>query len=113
MRTRRVVLRLLAALIAVVQGFAPGAASIVDARPAALATSERAVTHFEEPGSQHAIAHQEHCVLCGVATQIPAEPVGATLPVDLGVATWPSRADWFGHAMTGAIGHLRTRAPPA
>lgn len=113
MRTRRVVLRLLAALIAVVQGFAPGAASIVDARPAALATSERAVTHFEEPGSPHAIAHQEHCVLCSVATQIAAEPVQATLPVDLGVATWPSRSDWFGHATTGAIGHLRTRAPPA
>jgi hypothetical protein len=113
MRSRRVVLRLLAALIAVVQGFAPGAASIVDARPAALATSERAVTHFEEPGSPHAIAHQEHCVLCSVATQIPAEPVQPSLPIDLGVPAWPSRSDWFGHATAGAIGHLRTRAPPA
>lgn len=113
MRTRRVVFRLLAALIAVMQGFAPGAASIIDARPAALAASERAVTHFEEPGSPHAIAHQEHCVLCSVATQMATELVQPSLPVDLGVAAWPSRSDWFGHATAGAIGHLRTRAPPA
>ncbi|MBK9979439.1 MAG: hypothetical protein IPP20_16245 [Gemmatimonadetes bacterium] len=78
MRSRRVVLRLLAALVAVVQGFAPGTASIIDARPAALALSENAVTHFEEPGSPHAIAHEEHCVLCSAATQLPAEPLQPT-----------------------------------
>ncbi|MBK6841420.1 MAG: hypothetical protein IPG88_03725 [Gemmatimonadetes bacterium] len=113
MRSRRVVLRLLAALVAVVQGFAPGTASIIDARPAALALSENAVTHFEEPGSPHAIAHEEHCVLCSAATQLPAEPLQPTPLGDVGVASWPSRADWFGHASADRTGHLRSRAPPA
>ncbi len=113
MRYRRLALRLLAALVAVVQGFAPGAASIIDARPAALASSERAVTHFEEPGSPHAIAHQEHCVLCHVATQSAAVPVAA-LPVgDTGVGAWPARAAWFAHAAAESAGNLRSRAPPA
>lgn len=113
MRSRRVVLRLLAALVAVVQGFAPGVASIIDARPAALAVAENAVTHFEAPGSPHAIAHQEHCVLCGAATQISAEPLPAPPLGDIGVATWPSRADWIGHASFDWNGILRLRAPPA
>lgn len=114
MRMRRLALRLMAALVAVVQGFAPGAASIIDARPAALAVSERAVTHFEEPGSPHAIAHEENCVLCGAASQLNGEPVAPSSPIgDSGVGAWPSRAAWFARNAVESADHLRSRAPPA
>lgn len=114
MRSRRFVLRLLAAVVAVVQGFAPGAASIVDARPAAHAASERSTVHFEEPGSAHAIAHQEHCVLCSVATHLVADPSAATVPLnDAGVGAWPSRASWLARHASEFESAVRSRAPPA
>ena len=113
MRARPFVLRLLAALLAVVHSVAPGAASIIDARPAARTVSERATVHFEEPGSPHAIAHQEHCVLSSIATQSAAVPVTPLPLFDAGVDAWPTRADWIGHAAGEADGQLRSRAPPA
>ncbi len=113
MRLRPLVFRLLAAVLAVVHAVAPGAASIIDARPAALAVSERSTVHFEEPGSPHAIAHQEHCVLCSVATQAWAEPVPPPTLQDAGVESWPSRADWIGHAAGESTAQRRSRAPPA
>lgn len=114
MRSRRLVLRLLAALVAAVQSFAPAVASIIDARPAAYAVSERSTVHFEEPGSAHAIAHQEHCILCSVATHLVADPSVATVPLsDAGVGAWPSRASWLARHASG-FGHaFRSRAPPA
>lgn len=107
-------LRLLAALVAAVQGFAPGIASIIDARPAAYAVSERSTVHFEEPGSDHAIAHQEHCVLCVVASHLVADPFVPEVPLlDAGIAAWPSRAAWLARH-DAARGHeTLSRAPPA
>ncbi|MFN8665573.1 MAG: hypothetical protein U0164_00100 [Gemmatimonadaceae bacterium] len=113
MRLRPLLLRVLAAVLAVVHVVVPGAASIVDARPAAQAVSERSTVHFEEPGSPHAIAHQEHCVLCSAATQAWAEPVAPPPVVDGGVESWPSRADWIGHAADESTAQRRSRAPPA
>ncbi|HEX4934418.1 MAG TPA: hypothetical protein VFV33_14615 [Gemmatimonadaceae bacterium] len=113
MPARRFTFRLLAALVAVVHGFAPGAASIIDARPAAAAVSERATVHFEEPGSPHAIAHQEHCVLCAVGTHAWSEPAATPALLDGGVGSWPSRADWIGYATREHPGDRRSRAPPA
>ncbi|MCC6929758.1 MAG: hypothetical protein IT359_12310 [Gemmatimonadaceae bacterium] len=113
MRMRPLLLRVLAAVVAVVHVVAPGAASIIDARPAAMAASERSTVHFEEPGSPHAIAHQEHCVLCSVATQAWAEPVSPPQLLDEGDENWPSRADWIGHAADESTAQRRSRAPPA
>lgn len=114
MPSRRLALRLLAALVAVVQGFAPGIASIIDARPAAYAVSERATVHFEEPGSDHAIAHQEHCVLCVVASHLVADPsVRAVLLPGAGVAAWPSRAAWLARHDSARGLETLSRAPPA
>lgn len=113
MRHARLALRLLAALVAVVQGFAPGAASIVDARPAAVAMSERATPHFEAPGSPHAIAHEEHCVLCSVASNLAAEPTSPeTLGTD-GTGDWPPRSIWRAIHADNGVAARRSRAPPA
>ncbi|MBK6488314.1 MAG: hypothetical protein IPF98_15960 [Gemmatimonadetes bacterium] len=114
MRFPRFALRLFAALLAVLQAFAPGAASIVDARPAARAALERARSHVEEPGSPHALAHQDHCVLCSAATHLSAQPTAPTPPVgDAGAGVWPARAAWFAHAAYEIAGSDRSRAPPA
>ncbi|MEP7382467.1 MAG: hypothetical protein ABI910_12305, partial [Gemmatimonadota bacterium] len=95
MRMRPLALRLLAALVAVVQGFAPGAASLIDARPAARAVSERAIAHVDEPGSPHTFAHRDHCVLCSAATHLAAATVVAAPPVDTHAGDWPARAARF------------------
>lgn len=114
MLSRRLALRLLAALVAVVQGFAPGVASIIDARPAAYAASERSTVHFEEPGSAHAIAHQEHCVLCSVATHLVADPfVPGTPLAGTGVRAWPPRAVWLARHDAALDAAIQSRAPPA
>ncbi|MFP5355111.1 MAG: hypothetical protein ACLGIK_08150 [Gemmatimonadota bacterium] len=113
MRHARLALRFLAALVAVVQGFAPGAASIVDARPAAVAMSERAFPHFEEPGSPHAIAHEEHCVLCNVASSLSAEPAAPETLGEEGRGDWPPRATWRAIHAAHGVAARRSRAPPA
>lgn len=114
MRFPRVALRLLTALLAVLQASAPGAASIVDARPAARAVVEGARSHVDEPGSPHTLAHQDHCVLCSAATHLSAQPVATALPVgDAGAGVWPARAAWFGQATSDRSGSDRSRAPPA
>lgn len=113
MRPRRFALRLLIALLGVVQGFAPGAASIVDARPAALAMSERTIVHFEEPGTEHIFAHDEECVLCQAATQLAGVPLPAPAFEGTALASWPARGAWLARNEATQVAHLRTRAPPA
>ena len=55
-----------------------------------------------------ASAHWEGSLMEG-AGQVSLESSGiGTYPV-----SWPSRADWFGHASADRTGHLRSRAPPA
>lgn len=114
MRFPRIALRLFAAVLAVLQVSAPGTASIIDARPAARAAIERATSHAEEPGTPHARAHQDHCVLCSAATHLSAQPVPASPPVgDAGASGWPARDAWFVRAQAALAGHVRPRAPPA
>jgi len=112
MRLRPLVLRLAYAILAAVQLVAPLAASLVDARPSARALVERAVTHLEEPGSAHALAHEEHCVLCSAATNLAAQPAHAMALGDEGVPDWPPRATWLAHRAGGATNATRSRAPP-
>lgn len=113
MRVRPLVLRLLTALIAVVQGFAPAAASLVDARPAALAISERAVAHVEAPDSPHAFAHRDHCVLCSTATHLDGTPTPSGAVLASHVAHRPARAAEFAFFGAADRAQSRSRAPPA
>jgi len=113
MSLRQLALRLLAAVVAVVQATASGAASIIDARPAALAMSERETIHYEEPGSPHAIAHQDQCALCGLAMHQQGEPEAPVELPDGRAATWPAHATWLVRHTAGGIDNSRSRAPPA
>lgn len=113
MRLRPLTLRLLAALVAVVQGFAPAAASLIDARPAAEAISERAIVHVDAPGSPHTFAHRDNCVLCSAATHLAGAP---TAPPPLAAAELvdrPARAARFVMRGPGDRAQSRSRAPPA
>jgi hypothetical protein len=108
---RRVALRLFAALVAVVHAFAPGTASIIDARPAAIAMIEGATAHVDAPGSPHTFAHQEQCALCGLAVHEAEPPAASHRPAPL-VAPRPPRATQLAtHAVNG-VGATHSRAPP-
>jgi hypothetical protein len=113
MRRRPLVFRLVTALLAVVQGFAPAAASLVDARPAARAISERAITHVDAPNSPHTFAHPDHCVLCSAATHLAGAPAAAAPSVTLFAVDWPARAARFAFFDAADRAHSRSRAPPA
>lgn len=113
MRVRPLVLRLVTALLAVVQGFAPAVASLVDARPAALAISERAVAHVDAPDSPHAFAHRDNCVLCSTATQLDGAPMATGAVLTSHVAHRPARAAEFAFFGAADRAHSRSRAPPA
>ncbi|MDP1857069.1 MAG: hypothetical protein Q8K82_00280 [Gemmatimonadaceae bacterium] len=105
--------RVAAALFALVQAFAPGVASVADARPAATALSERAIVHFEAPGTNHDVAHPDHCALCSVATHDLATPSAPPALLAESEATWPPREKWLARyqGVTRWSGH--SRAPPA
>jgi hypothetical protein len=111
-RLPRIVVRLTTALVAVLLAFAPGVASIIDARPAAVAMSETATTHAESPGSPHAIAHQDKCALCGLATHQVAEASPRAFVPDAAGATWPPRATWDARRSAADLALTRSRAPP-
>ncbi len=113
MHFRRAALRLVAALVAVVQTFAPGAASIIDARSAAITMSERVKTHADTPGSPHAFAHDDRCALCAIATHEVGPPTTRAVAPDAGVAVWPPRASWLAHYDSAERWLARSRAPPA
>ena len=113
MHFRRAALRLVAALVAVVQTFAPGAASIIDARPAAITMSERVKTHADTPGSPHAFAHDDRCALCALATHEVAPPPSRAVASDTRVAAWPPRASWLARHDGAERWLARSRAPPA
>lgn len=113
MRFRPIALRLLAALVAVVQGFAPAFASLVDAQPAARAIAEQAKAHVEAPDAPHAYAHRDHCVLCSAATHLDGVPTASTPVIAATVGLWPARAARFARFGAAARAHSRTRAPPA
>lgn len=113
MLLRPFVRRLLTALIAVVQVVAPAAASLVDARPAALAITERPIEHAEEPGFPHTFAHQEHCVLCAAATHLDGSPAPAASFVAQDAVHAPPRAERNARNGIAERLHSRSRAPPA
>jgi hypothetical protein len=80
-RLLRALVRVTVALNAAVQALAPGVASIVDARPAALATMQQMAAHIEESGASHAIrAHVDDCTLCQISTRASAERHAGDLP---------------------------------
>jgi len=112
MRFLRVTLRLFAALLSVGQALAPGAATIVDARPAAAAMIEAATAHVDAPGSPHALAHQEQCALCGLAVHDAERPGPAHLPAPRPAPRPPRSMRLATHAVNG-VGATHSRAPPA
>lgn len=81
--TARPTLRLLIAMMALVQAFVPGIASITDAAPAAQGISQRFAPHVEREGASHTSrAHMDNCALCrlvlrGTAERPTAEQPGA------------------------------------
>ncbi len=113
MRLRPFTIRLLAALVAVVQGFAPAAASLIDARPAAEAMRERAIVHVDAQDSPHAFAHRDHCVLCSAATHLAAVPSAPAPQFASYAGTWPARAARFAYRGAADRAQSRSRAPPA
>jgi hypothetical protein len=113
-RVLRTLLRLTLALNATVQALAPGLASIVDARPAALAAVQQMAPHIEEAGASHALrAHVDTCTLCQLSTRASGErpaiagptiaPVAFAPVEDVFPAPRPPEARW------SALG----RGPPA
>ncbi len=104
--------RLFTALFAVVQLVAPAAAALVDARPAALAISERPIEHAEEPGFAHPFAHQEHCVLCSAATHLDGAPTTPPHLVTQDAGHAPAFATHFAWSGVAERLHSRSRAPP-
>lgn len=114
MSPTRPTLRLAVALLALVQAVVPGVASILDARPAAVAYTTRPTPHVEEPGTEHPIPHQEQtCALCSAATHETGDaPAASFLPASAG-PEWPPRESWFAHNGRTAGAATRSRAPPA
>lgn len=104
--------RLLTAFFAVVQLVAPAAAALVDARPAALAISERPIEHAEEPGFAHPFAHQEHCVLCSAATHLDGTPTTPAPLVTQDAGPAPAFAAYVAQSGVAERLHSRSRAPP-
>ena len=89
-RVLRILLRLTFGLNATVQALAPGLASIVDARPAALAAVQQMAPHIEESGASHAIrAHVDHCMLCQLSTRASGERPAVAAPAIASVAYAP------------------------
>lgn len=112
MAIRRAVLRLLTALVAAVYVGAPAVASLIDARPAALAMSERAVVHVEEPGVPHALGHTDECALCLLGTLLSVAPPPTPIFAEAVLAAWPPRRAWLARADAWNESALRSRAPP-
>lgn len=108
----RPALRLLAATLAVLQLLAAAAASVADARPAAIAMVAGATAHVDAPGSPHTLAHREQCALCTLAVH-DAEPAAATLLPARRMGPRPPRSARIAtHAVNG-VGATHSRAPPA
>ncbi len=112
MSVRRALFRLLAPLFAVLYVGAPAAASLLDARPAAQAMSERAVAHVEEPGVQHALGHTDECALCLLGTLLSVSPPTPPTFAEASLAAWPPRSLWLARADAWQESALRSRAPP-
>jgi hypothetical protein len=90
-RHLRPAIRLLVAVLATTVALGPGLASLVDAKPAARAVTQRFTSHAEETGRQHELrAHVDDCTLCQLATRGASErpatprPALAVAPAPLG-----------------------------
>lgn len=111
MPVRRSISRGLTALFAVLQLLAPGAAAIVDARPAATALRAGVAVHVEAPGSDHHVAHVDRCALCSLATQVLAAPSTGAVAVPM-AAAWPPRDSWRARYRDARLTSGHSRAPP-
>ncbi len=87
-------LRIVLAVLAMLQALAPGIASVADARPEAAALSQHIAPHVEEFGAKHPWrSHLDNCVLCQIAARhftpthrapiIPAANTRALPPADV------------------------------
>jgi hypothetical protein len=87
MTVRRAGARLCIALLALGSALAPAVASIADARPAALAISQRFAPHVEPTGARHGVRqHLDNCALCGFVARLF---VGSSTP-DFGPVVEPA-----------------------
>jgi hypothetical protein len=74
MRSPSALVRSFVTCLAIFQAFAPGIASLVDARPAAMSVVQQYAPHVEQEGAGHALrAHVDDCSLCQLATRNIAE----------------------------------------
>jgi hypothetical protein len=113
-RLRRLHLRLLALVVALVQLSGPAAASLADAQLEAAGNGPHAASHIEAHGRPEcARVHADDCALCQyLATALgqPAPPAAAA-PISL-AAIRPPVAELLGYAPT-ALGALPySRGPP-
>jgi hypothetical protein len=113
-RLRKVQLRLLALVVALVQLIGPAAASLADAQLEAAGNRPNAASHIEAHGRPEcARVHADDCALCqylATAFDQPAPPASGA-PLSL-AATRPPVAELLGHAPAalGALPH--SRGPP-
>lgn len=112
MLARSLALRLLALVIAAAQAVVPGIASLVDARPAALAQSVERVAHVDAPGNTHGIEHPDRCALCGIATRVAAPAPPPPVVPEARDATLPPRDVIVAAVEAAERSTLRARAPP-
>jgi hypothetical protein len=112
-RLRRLHVRFLAFVIALVQLAGPGAAALADAQLEAAGNQPNAASHIESHGRPEcARVHADDCALCqylATALDQPPAPAAAPLP---SVGVRPHVAELIGHA-PAALGALpRSRGPP-
>jgi Protein of unknown function (DUF2946) len=107
-------LRIVLAVLAMLQALAPGVASVADARPEAAALSRHIAPHVEQFGAKHPWrSHLDNCVLCQIAARhftpthrapiIAGTSARALPPADVG-ASAPTAGRWAAP---------NSRAPPA
>jgi len=114
-RLRKLHLRLLALVVALVQLTGPAAASLADAQLEAASNGPHAVSHVEAHGRPEcARVHADDCALCQYLATAFGQPVppAAAAPISL-AAIRPPVAELLGYAPT-ALGALPySRGPPA
>jgi hypothetical protein len=112
-RLRKLHLRLLALVVALVQLTGPAAAALADAQLEAAGNQPNAASHIEAHGRPEcARVHTDDCALCqylATAFDQPAAPRVAPLP---SAVVRPLVAALLGHAPAALGAFPRSRGPP-